>query len=113
MLKITHSINNEICILNLEGELVDKTFHNVKQYLESYLIDLPFKVLVFNFKKINKIDSMGIGSIVAIHLDMKEKEKTFGQINLSEGLKNILYRMNLNKVLNIFDTEEDALNSLT
>jgi anti-anti-sigma factor len=65
--------------------------------------------MVINFEKVNFIDSSGIGLIVSIFKTMQQKEGKLALTNLSQKNMEIFSITRLNKILDIFPTEQEAI----
>jgi anti-anti-sigma factor len=66
---------------------------------------------LLSFAKVDFIDSYGIGDIVASHLAIKEKKGRLKLAALSPKIWIIFHYSGLTRVLEIFDSEENALQS--
>ncbi len=96
-----HRIEDDICLVTIEGNIALDGVNEAKAYLKPHLDSPEVKSLVINFEKVNFIDSSGIGLIVSIF-----------KTNLSKKNEEIFSITRLNKILNIFDSESEAISSL-
>jgi anti-anti-sigma factor len=68
---------------------------------------------LLNFAKVDFIDSYGIGDIVASYLAVKEKKGRLKLTCLSPKIWLIFHYSGLTRILEIFDSEEKALQSFS
>jgi stage II sporulation protein AA (anti-sigma F factor antagonist) len=105
----THRIQNGICVVSIEGNIALDGVNEAKSYLKPHLDSPDVKGLVMNFEKVNFIDSSGIGLIVSVFKTMQQKEGKFALTNLSKKNEEIFSITRLNKILDIFESEKEAL----
>jgi anti-anti-sigma factor len=67
--------------------------------------------ILLNFAKVDFIDSYGIGDIVASYLAVKEKKGRLKLACLSPKIWLIFHYSGLTRILEIFDSEDKALQS--
>ena len=108
----THRIQNGVCVVSIEGNIALDGVNEAKAYLRPHLESADVKGLVINFEKVNFIDSSGIGLIVSIFKTMQQKEGKFALTNLSKKNEEIFSITRLNKILDIFESEQEALASM-
>ena len=108
----THRIENGFCLVNIEGNITLDGVNEAKTYLKPHLESSEVTGLVINFEKVNFIDSSGIGLIVSIFKTMQQKNGKFALTNLSKKNEEIFGITRLNKILDIFPSEAEALSSL-
>ena len=108
----THRIEDDICLVSIEGNIALDGVNEAKAYLKTHLDSPDIKGLVINFEKVNFIDSSGIGLIVSIFKTMQQKDGQFGLTNLSKKNEEIFSITRLNKILNIYQSEEEALKAI-
>lgn len=105
----THRVEGGICLVSIEGNIALDGVNEAKSYLKPHLESPDITSLVINFDKVNFIDSSGIGLIVSIFKTMQQKEGQFALTNLSKKNEEIFSITRLNKILNIYDSEEEAV----
>jgi anti-sigma B factor antagonist len=100
-----------VTILNLSGELSSQRQPQVLSEHVTGLLQQGERLLLINLKECLRIDSMGLGEIVkAYKLVTAER----GVIKLAEvplRVRGIIVAANLTEVLEIYDTEREAINS--
>jgi anti-sigma B factor antagonist len=103
---------NNVVIFDVEGEIkrsdtIDVTLHQlVKEQL-----DTGKKHILFNFDKVEFIDSFGVGEILASYISTHNLGGKLKLARISKKLFLIFQVTMLTKVLDIFDEEDTALQS--
>jgi anti-sigma B factor antagonist len=103
---------NNVVIFDVEGEIkradtIDITLHQlVKEQL-----DTGKKQILFNFDKVEFIDSFGVGEILASYISTHNLGGKLKLARISKKLFLIFQVTMLTKVLDIFDEEDTALQS--
>jgi len=92
---------------NLDGQKSDELMIAVEQQIVPGNVD----VLV-DFENVEYISSMGIGTLISLYRDIKEKNGRLIIYGIRDVVKDIFDRTHLNKRLLICDTEKEALNLL-
>ena len=108
----SHRAEDGICIISIEGNIALDGVNEAKEFLKPHVGNAEFNGIIINFEKVNFIDSSGIGLIVSIFKTMQEKNGRFGITNLSAKNEEIFSITRLNKILDIFPGESEALNAL-
>lgn len=108
----THRIEDGICFVAIEGNIALDGVNEAKAYLKPHLDSPDISALVINFENVNFIDSSGIGLIVSIFKTMQQKEGKFALTNLSKKNEEIFAITRLNKILEIYPSESEAISTL-
>jgi anti-anti-sigma factor len=102
----------DVVILDIEGEIrrsdmSETTVHElVKDRLES-----GTRNILFNFEKVEFIDSFGVGEILASYISTQNLGGKLKLARISKKLYLVFQVTMLTKVLEIFDSEDSALQS--
>ena len=101
-----------VVVADLSGEirLTDDQVPSLQRLIAEQLDEGKSDVLL-NFTKVDFIDSYGIGDVVASYLEVKEKKGRFKLAGLSPKIWLIFQYSGLTRILEIFDSEERALQS--
>lgn len=101
-----------IIVVDLAGEirLSDEFTPSLNRQVAEQLTEGKSDILL-NFAKVDFIDSYGIGDIVASYLAVKEKKGRLKLACLSPKIWLIFHYSGLTRILEIFDSEEKALQS--
>lgn len=105
----SHKIENSICVVAIEGNIALDGVNEAKAFLKPHIENTEIKGIVINFEKVNFIDSSGIGLIVSIFKTMQQKEGKFAITNLSKKNEEIFTITRLNKILDIFPSDAEAI----
>ena len=101
---------DNVLIFDIKGELDAKAAPDLKERL-SERINAGYHRVLVNLSDISYLDSAGLGVLVS---GLKIATRQNGDLRmwgLQEEVKNIFQLTRLNKVFQIFDTEEQALAS--
>ncbi|MBF0278891.1 MAG: STAS domain-containing protein [SAR324 cluster bacterium] len=110
-MKLSHYEKNGACVVVVEGDIISETVEQVEKYIEPFLTNQSIKALILNGEKIDYIDSSGLGFFVKIFKKLKEEERSFALCDLEMEVREMFGMANLDKFLNIYSTEHEALNS--
>ncbi len=101
-----------IIVVDLAGEirLSDEFTPALNRQVAEHLAEGKSDILL-NFARVDFIDSYGIGDIVASYLAVKEKKGRLKLACLSPKIWLIFHYSGLTRILEMFDSEEKALQS--
>lgn len=105
----SHRVENQICVVKIEGNIALDGVSEAKEYLKPLLEDGDVKGILMNFEQVNFIDSSGIGLIVSLFKTLQQKEAKFGLSNLSKKNEEIFTITRLNKILDIYGDESEGV----
>ncbi|MBF0277757.1 MAG: STAS domain-containing protein [SAR324 cluster bacterium] len=116
-MKISHRHENQICIVSLEGGLIQKEVGDLKNYMLPLLEDKHTKTLVLNMKRIKDIDSAGIGMLVSIYKNIQKRQQegpdesqlVMVLCGLNQKCRKIFSMVQIDKIMKIYETEEEVL----
>ena len=108
----SHRVEDGICVVNIEGNIALDGVNEAKAYLKPHLEDGNLKAMVINFSKVNFIDSSGIGLIVSVFKTLQQKNVKFALCALQKKNEEIFVITRLNKILDIYDSEEACMAAL-
>ena len=108
----SNRVENDICVISVEGNIALDGVNEAKTYLRPHMDNKGAKGILINFDKVNFIDSSGIGLIVSVFKAMQQRNGKFGLSNLSKKNEEIFSITRLNKILDIYATEQDALKKM-
>jgi len=101
--------SGEVIIVDLEAPLVAGVGDELLSDVMNELLSKKWKKILLNLSQVSKIDSCGIGEIVA---SVKLGER-FGSmvklINLSKQVRNVLDLTQILPMLEVHESEQDAL----
>ena len=111
-MKISHTLDDNICILELDGDILWAEAPNLPKYLDTVLETESVKGLVINLKQVSAIDSGGIGAILSIQKHFAGLKYPCVLCHLSTRVRDIFHFTKLQDLFRVHSTVEDALASL-
>jgi len=101
-----------VVILDLSGEIrfSEAASSSLKKLIAEQLASGKNNILL-NFEKVDFIDSCGVGDIVTAHTAVQEKKGKMKLVHLSHKIWMIFHYSGLTRILEIFDSEDNALSS--
>ncbi len=111
-LNIITDFENNIAILRLQGDLIVSEVEKLRNEFREVMKKNIHKIIL-DFSDIEFIDSSGIGLMVEILKSVKKFDD--GQlklINLNKQVKDILKQIQLYSIFEIYDSEDEAIESL-
>lgn len=102
-----------VTVVELEGRIVmgDES-SSLREKLKS-LISAGKKKIVLNMANINYIDSAGLGTLVAAHVNAKNQGASVRLCNLGQKFHEVMQLTRLLTVFDVYDTQVDAVSSFT
>ncbi len=108
---IQKTTKNSHAIVKIEGNLDGQKSDELMIAVEKQIVPGNVDILV-DFEKVEYISSMGIGTLISLYRDIKEKNGRLIIYGIRDVVKDIFDRTHLNKRLLICDTEKEALDLL-
>ena len=97
-----------ITILRLSGKLIASSLDPLKASLDT-ILEEEGKGVILNLKLINIIDSVAVGLLVSRYKAAQKKDRVFRFCELQPAIKKLLSLADLDKWLEIYDSEDEAL----
>ncbi|MBW2056765.1 MAG: STAS domain-containing protein [Deltaproteobacteria bacterium] len=94
--------NSSVRILDLRGALTVSTVEGLKR-LVGEAAQGDGDEIVLNFESVDRVDSSGLGAIIACYITLHRKKKKLSLVNLNEKTKEIFFYTHLSKVVNIYE----------
>jgi len=92
---------------NLDGHRSDELMNAVEKQIGPGNVDI-----LVDFEKVDYISSMGIGTLISLYRDIREKNGQFILYGIRDSVKEIFDRTHLNKRLIICNTQDEAMDTL-
>ncbi len=103
------------CIIDVVGEIIGTTARN--QHLNTYIQKLVeksnFEAIALNLEEVEAVDSYGLGVIIQIFKFAKENNLGFVIFHVNKEVLATFDLTGINELSLIFDSEEEALASLS
>lgn len=109
---MNYEIIDGIMKISIPDELELNNAQDVKRFVYEQAFGKGFKYVILDFSQTHYIDSTGIGVIVALHKQALANAGAVAFVNMDQNIKNLLKMTALDRVLNIFDTLEEAVRFL-
>ncbi|MBF0240285.1 MAG: STAS domain-containing protein [SAR324 cluster bacterium] len=112
-MEISHKLDKGICFFYPKGSLELAQASEFGAYMKK-VVDAQddIKGIVFNFAKITSLDSVGIQFVVDTFKKMRKSGGKFFLTELSNDVMEIFEMTNLDRVLTILPSDEDARTAL-
>ena len=111
-MQVGHRTDNDINILSIEGNIEIEAVNELKAFVNPMLEDASLQGLLINMEKVKVIDSSGIGWIISAFKALQARQAPFALCQVNPGHLKIFTMTRLDKILSIYDTEEEALNQM-
>ena len=107
-MKISQKQNNGITIFNIDGDIDINSSPDMREAFEDIANTKTMRIVV-NLSGVSYVDSSGLATLV----EMLKKTRTYGGKlrlgNLAPKVKSLFEITKLEKLFDIFDTEEEAI----
>lgn len=90
------SENDGQVLLSIEQDIVAANSEDIKQKLKDALSD-DLKVLTVDLDKVQQVDSVGVGVLIACYNSLRKEGKEFKLINVDTKIFELFQVMRLNK----------------
>jgi len=114
------TVNLTTNVRNINGYSVIDFEGEVNGFAENMLMDAykqasqnNAKVIIFNFDKLEYLNSSGIGLLVTILIRAQRQNQRLLACGLSEHYREIFTLTRLDEAIGIYDTEADAITSVS
>ena len=109
-MEIDHHIEGDICVIVIHENIENDVAVETRQDVLSLVEENPCKGVALSLEG-DGISSLGFGCIIAIEQDFTESNLPLA-VFLGPSLHQKFTRANLHRVLDIFTSEEEAINHL-
>lgn len=102
---------NDVMLVELVGSLDVSLQSNMKDKLMKVFSENQNGDVVLDFQKVNFIDSSCLGVLVSLARTLRENKSDIKLIHLTEDVRSIFQITRLDKIFEIFDNAQEAVNS--
>lgn len=95
----------------LSAELDHHIARDVREDIDDILLKRQVNYIIFDFKYVKFMDSSGIGVIIGRYKKIVNHGGKIAVINMNDRVKKIFNLSGMGKIIDIYDTFEDAINS--
>ncbi len=107
-LKITHRIEDNVCILSLQNAINWRNTEELYFYTDTLLKKESPTAFIVNLEKIPRVDSSALGILLTIYKRMRRAQVPFVLCGLNSDIRETLQSLYLKQTFSIYDTEKDA-----
>ncbi|MBF0288130.1 MAG: STAS domain-containing protein [SAR324 cluster bacterium] len=112
-MKISHRMENDICIVTIAGNLLLSDTTPFRTYISSLMNEEDLKAFVLDTNEIERIDSAGLGTLAALEKQTGQEQLAFGICQKTGGyLFEAMKLTNLLDIFIIYESQKDALTNL-
>jgi anti-anti-sigma factor len=104
----------DVMVLDIGGRMVldeDDSDRHLKEMVDG-LVSLGRRHLVVNLGNVSQVDSSGLSALVSAHLAVVSRGGRISMVNPTARIRQLLGMTGLNTVLDIVDSEQDAIAAL-
>ena len=101
---------NDMVVISISGQLDSFASRDLKAEFKD-LIDARNYMLLLDFEKVSYVDSSGIGAVVAAAQQLRKRKGDIRLFGMAADIRKAFDLIGASKVLEIFETEQEALNS--
>lgn len=110
--KITSDMMTNIPVIFIEGDLTSDADSDAKSVYSDLKEKYSPKKLIVNFEHTKYINSSGIATLIHIIQDVNEKGGVIAFVGMSDHLKKVMNIVGISDFVQIFNSNNDALQSL-
>ena len=108
LLLIQMAIRKNRLFVRLKGELDQAVTEKLKVRISELIDKYEIKYLIFNFEKVNFMDSSGIGFIIGRYTQIKKHNGKVYVCSMNQLVERIFMLSGLKKICEVGKTEEDV-----
>ncbi|QQY80500.1 SpoIIAA-like anti-anti-sigma regulatory factor [Keratinibaculum paraultunense] len=109
-MRFSMDIEKNYLIVKLEGELDHHTSEEVRKQIDTLYYDNNLLNMVLDLRKLNFMDSSGIGLIMGRYKNCKERGGNIALVSTNSTIDRILKMSGLLKIINVYPSIEEAIN---
>ena len=113
-MRIHNEKKGKVMVLNIQGRVVGDASLELRREINGWLAEIPEEEapnIILNLSKVNMMDSAGLGVLVSSFTSVQKRKGRLVLACLGKGLQNLIAITKLTRVFDIYDSEDDALDS--
>jgi anti-sigma B factor antagonist len=113
-MKITSKKVEDIMVIEISGRVVGDESLHMRREIAGWIAEIPEDQkpkVVLKLDGVSMMDSAGLGVLVASYTTIQKKEGRLVLAGLGRGLQNLIAITKLASVFEVYEKEEDAINS--
>ncbi len=113
-MKINVRHRDNVIILKPNGKIIGTAVSDLRKTIDEQLasVSVSPKFLI-DFADVSMLDSSGLGTLMGTHVSVAHNKGRIAVINVGANIKNLIVRSRLISVFEHFDSEDEAVTSLT
>ncbi len=108
---VSHSMHDGIFVLHLAGEININSLTEMRNKVDAFKLN-QYQRIIINLSKVSFFDSSGLGYLVVLIKLVKQSNGVIVFCAANNLVKRLLSTIRIDKYVNIFDTEEQAVTYL-
>jgi len=108
-LNISLDIRDKVLIVNFNGELDHHSAEETRKEIDKIYSDRRLLHIVLDLKKLNFMDSSGIGLIMGRYKNVSDNGGKLFLVNVSSRVEKIFRMSGILKIVQMYDSLEDVL----
>ncbi|NLV77585.1 MAG: anti-sigma F factor antagonist [Tissierellia bacterium] len=108
-MRLSTNIVKDYLIVAFEGELDHHTTEEARMKIDSLYYDNNLSNMILDLRKLNFMDSSGIGLIMGRYRNCKERQGDISIVNTNPSVERILRMSGLLKIINMYSNIEEAI----
>lgn len=112
-MKVNIRKTKDVVILDLRGKVTGGDGMQIQEWISQQIATSGAPKFLLNLADVSMMDSIGLGALVDAHCSAKGKGGRIGVINVGKNIRNLLVITRLIIVLEHFDSEVRAVESLS
>ena len=97
---------NNMATIRLQGSFTDREGPAIQRQIETNNINN----FIIDFSGVTFINSQGIAVVLQLYKKLEKRNKNMVLINLKKQHKKVFHITKISEIINIFNTEEEAIN---
>ena len=104
---------NGISILEPNGKITGHSVLELRGVILPQIETSDTPRILINFEQVNRIDSLGLGTLIEAHAIASRKQGRMGVINLGKHIRNLIVLSRMLNLFEHFDSEDAAVAGLS
>ena len=104
---------NGISILEPNGKITGHSVLELRGVILPQIEASDTPRILINFEQVNRIDSLGLGTLIEAHAAVSRKHGRMGVINLGKHIRNLIVLSRMLNLFEHFDSEDAAVAGLS
>jgi len=105
---VSHSMREGVCVLKLSGEININNLNEVRNQIDAFNLG-QYDHIIVNLAEVSLFDSSGLGYLVVLITHAQRRSAKMSLCEPSELVRSLLTNIRIDKHVDIFDTEEEAV----